>query len=154
MRENRFIPNSWHAPEEYPLAAEHRGYGPNTTPVPDRWRNTGFVSWRRYTAGDTNELPYYHPKPERWHYYRQSVLKGDLPVRGQDLLHPLRHLVHRVTRGDFHQSALRGAAQAAQHGQELGERDIAGRMVRARALGHPGKFLPEGGRSGSGRLVF
>jgi hypothetical protein len=85
VRENRFIPNSWHAPEAYPLAAEHRGYGPNTTPVTDRWRNTGFVSWRRYTAGDTDEIPYYHPKPERWHYYRQSVLKGDLPVRGQDL---------------------------------------------------------------------
>jgi hypothetical protein len=85
VRENRFIPNTWHAPEAYPLAAEHRGYGPNTTPVPDRWRNTGFVSWRRYTAGDTDEIPYYHPKPERWHYYRQSVLKGDLPVRGQDL---------------------------------------------------------------------
>jgi hypothetical protein len=85
VRENRFIPNTWHAPEEYPLAAEHRGYGPNTKPVTDRWRNTGFVSWRRYTAGDTDEIPYYHAKPERWHHYRQSILKGDLPVRGQDL---------------------------------------------------------------------
>ena len=85
VRENRFVPNTWHAPEAYPLADAQQGYGPHSRPVTDRWRHTGFVAWRRYTSGDTNELPYYHPKPERWHYYRQSVLKGDLPVRGQDL---------------------------------------------------------------------
>lgn len=85
VRENRFIPNAWHAPEHYPLAAAGQGYPANTQPVPDRWRRTGFVPWRRYTAGDTDELPYYYAKPERWHPYRQSVLKGDTPIRGQDL---------------------------------------------------------------------
>ena len=85
VRENRFVPKTWHAPEKYPLAAERQGYGPNTIPITDRWRHTGFVSWRRYTSGDPDESPYLKPKPERWHYYRQSVLKGDLPIRGQDL---------------------------------------------------------------------
>ncbi|MSU23485.1 MAG: hypothetical protein EXS32_06630 [Opitutus sp.] len=85
VRENRFIPNAWHAPEEYPLTAAGRGYPANTTPVPDRWRSTGFEPWRRYTAGDTNELPYYRVKPDLWHHYRQSILKGDLPIHGQDL---------------------------------------------------------------------
>lgn len=88
VRENRAIPKEWHPPGHSPAvhgAATAPGAGPNTQQVPDRWKETGFVSWRRYTSGDTNELPYYHPKPERWHYYRQSVLKGDLPIRGQDV---------------------------------------------------------------------
>lgn len=85
VRENRFIPNSWHAPESYPLAAVGQGYPAHTTPVPDRWRSTGFEPWRRYTSGDTDELPYYRVKPELWHYYRQSILKGDLPIHGLDL---------------------------------------------------------------------
>ena len=84
-RRNEFISNSWHAPENYPIAASGEGLPPNTKAVPDRWRNAPFYSWRRYTSGDTNELPYYHAQPDLWHYYRQSVLKGDLPISGQDL---------------------------------------------------------------------
>jgi hypothetical protein len=52
--------------------------------MPDRWRDPGFTPWRRYTAGDTNESPFAHPEPEVWHWYRQSLLKGDLPIHGQD----------------------------------------------------------------------
>ncbi|MDB6170545.1 MAG: hypothetical protein JWM88_3409 [Verrucomicrobia bacterium] len=85
-RENRFISSSWHAPEG------GSSPGPNGMPVPagarpvtDRWRQAPFYSWRRYTSGDPDELPYYRTKPELWHYYRQSVLKGDVPIRGQDL---------------------------------------------------------------------
>jgi len=84
-RRNEFISNSWHAPETYPLAAQGNGLLPNSQAVPDRWREATFYPWRRYTSGDTNELPYYHVKPDLWHYYRQSVLKGDVPVAGQDL---------------------------------------------------------------------
>lgn len=84
-RRNEFITNSWHAPEDYPLAASGTGLPANAKAVPDRWREAPFYPWRRYTSGDTNELPYYHAKPELWHYYRQSVLKGDVPVSGQDL---------------------------------------------------------------------
>ena len=85
VRENQFVPKDWHAPEAYPLAQAQKGYGPNTRPITNRWQHTGFVSWRRYTSGDTDESPYFNPKPERWHYYRQSLLKGDLPIRGQDI---------------------------------------------------------------------
>ena len=86
-RANLFITNSWHAPEGYPLSAPGAGQQlpANTRPVVDRWREAPFYPWRRYTSGDTNELPYYHAKPDLWNYYRQSVLKGDLPVHGQDL---------------------------------------------------------------------
>jgi hypothetical protein len=84
-RRNQFISNSWQAPESYPLAAQGAGLPPDTTAVPDRWRDAPFYSWRRYTSGDTDELPYYNAKPDLWHYYRQSVLKGDLPIAGQDL---------------------------------------------------------------------
>ncbi len=85
VRENRFIPVTWQAPESYPLAAAGQGYPANTTPVPDRWRSTGFVPWHRYATGDPDESPYAQVTPERWHYYRQSILKGDLPFRGQDI---------------------------------------------------------------------
>ena len=84
-RRNEFISNSWHAPEIYPLAAQGTGLPPDTQAVPDRWRDAKFYPWRRYTSGDTNELPYYHTTPDLWHYYRQSVLKGDLPISGQEL---------------------------------------------------------------------
>src|SRR5690606_13021567 len=85
VRENRYIPTAWHAPSDYPLAEAGQGYPEHTTPVPDRWRTPGFTPWRRYTAGDINESPYQQPVPELWHPYRQSVLKGDVPVIGQDI---------------------------------------------------------------------
>ncbi|MBI3887003.1 MAG: hypothetical protein HY302_14940 [Opitutae bacterium] len=85
VRENRFIPNSWHAPESYPLTEKGEGLPPHAKAASNRWRDVEFGSWRRYTSGDVSELPYYRTKPERWHYYRQSVLKGDLPIHGQDL---------------------------------------------------------------------
>lgn len=85
LRENKFISNSWHAPEHYPQSEKGEGLQPNTKPISDRWRQAGFAAWRRYTSGDTNELPYYHTKPDLWHYYRQSILKGDFPVHGQDI---------------------------------------------------------------------
>lgn len=83
VRENRALRSAWRASTPNP-SAQSRSDPPNTVPATDRWRETGFVSWQRYTAGDANEMPYANPRPERWHYYRQSVLKGDLPVHGQD----------------------------------------------------------------------
>lgn len=58
-------------------------YPTNTMPRPDRWR-IGFVPWKRYTSGVT-EQPYETPEPALWAPYRQSVLKGDVPVIGQDI---------------------------------------------------------------------
>ncbi len=56
---------------------------PNTEPRPDRAR-IGFVPWRRYTSGDT-ETAYESPEPYLWHPYKQSILKGDVPVIGQNI---------------------------------------------------------------------
>lgn len=83
VREGTFIPGHWVAPGAY-AAAGPDGAFPGAQPVPDRWR-LGFEPWRRYTSGDTEEMPYFHSDPEFWHYYRQSLLKGDLPIRGQDV---------------------------------------------------------------------
>ena len=58
-------------------------YPTNTQPRPDRWR-IGFTPWKRYTSGVT-EQPYENPEPMLWHPYRQSILKGDVPVIGQDI---------------------------------------------------------------------
>jgi hypothetical protein len=78
--------HGWPAPsaDSYPLSARGEGYPADTQPVPDRWRDTSLAPWRRYTSGDLNEQPFGHAEPETWHWYRQSLLKGDLPVYGQD----------------------------------------------------------------------
>jgi hypothetical protein len=67
----------------------------NTVPVPDRWR-IGFVPWKRYTSGVT-EQPYETPEPMLWHPYKQSVLKGDVPVIGQDIFLDLTASSETVT---------------------------------------------------------
>ena len=68
---------------------------PNTESRPDRWR-IGFVPWKRYTSGVT-EQPYETPEPGLWRPYRQSVLKGDLPVIGQDIFLDLTASAETVT---------------------------------------------------------
>lgn len=79
-RRNLRIDQTWH-PREYSLSSE--AYPTNTQPRPDRWR-IGFTPWKRYTSGVT-EQPYASPAPLLWHPYRQSVLKGDAPILGQDI---------------------------------------------------------------------
>ncbi len=69
---------------EYPLSKDPRAIPPNTQPVPDRYKvGFGFTPWHRYDAG-LSEQPFERPTPRLWHPYYQSVLKGDLPVWGQD----------------------------------------------------------------------
>ncbi len=55
----------------------------DSTPVPDRWR-IGFEPWNRYTSGSIED-PFDAPEPALWQPYRQSYLKGDLPILGQDV---------------------------------------------------------------------
>jgi hypothetical protein len=69
--------------ENYPLSQQGIGYPPNSQPEPDRWR-VGFAPWNRYTSGDT-ETPYETPVTMLWHPYKQSLLKGDAPIIGQDI---------------------------------------------------------------------
>jgi hypothetical protein len=57
---------------------------PHSEPRPDRYR-VGFAPWRRYTSGDIEEQPFLRPDPYLWHPYHQSILKGDVPIIGQDI---------------------------------------------------------------------
>ncbi|HTV61936.1 MAG TPA: hypothetical protein VMH30_05135 [Verrucomicrobiae bacterium] len=70
-------------------------YPTNTVPQPNRWR-IGFVPWERYTSGVT-EQPYETPEPLLWAPYHQSVLKGDLPIIGQDIFLDLTASAETVT---------------------------------------------------------
>ena len=79
-------------PKYSPRAAD---YPTNTVLRPDRWR-IGFVPWKRYTSGVT-EQPYETPQPALWAPYRQSVLKGDVPIIGQDIFLDLTASAETVT---------------------------------------------------------
>ncbi len=69
----------WHAGHH-----EHVQDAPFTTSVEDRWRiKTG--RWDRYIDDNLAETPYEERTPYLWHPYYQSVLKGDVPVMGQDI---------------------------------------------------------------------
>ncbi len=81
------IPNYALQPRDY--------YPTNTVPVPNRWR-IGFEPWKRYTSGVV-EQPYDTPEPLLWAPYRQSVLKGDVPVIGQDIFLDLTASAETVT---------------------------------------------------------
>ena len=70
-------------------------YPSNTVPVPDRWR-VGFVPWKRYTSV-VSEQPYETPTPNLWSPYGQSLLRGDLPIIGQDIFLDLTPSSETVT---------------------------------------------------------
>jgi hypothetical protein len=70
-------------------------YPTNTEPRPDRWR-IGFVPWKRYTSGVV-EQPYETPEPLLWAPYKQSVLKGDVPIIGQNIFLDLTASAETVT---------------------------------------------------------
>ena len=56
---------------------------PGTMGVPDRW-DLDIPVWMRYNSPD-RETPYMYQTPRLWDPYKQSVLKGDVPVAGQDI---------------------------------------------------------------------
>lgn len=68
---------------DIPIGTSKEAFPPYTYPQRDRWR-VGFSPWRRYTQGSA-ETPYETPVPYLWHPYKQSVLKGDVPIIGQDI---------------------------------------------------------------------
>jgi hypothetical protein len=72
----------WHS-QQYPLAARGVGLPPHSRPVPNRWL-LNFPAWTRY-RDPANETPYQYETPHLWHPYRQSTLKGDVPILGQDI---------------------------------------------------------------------
>lgn len=81
-RRNDVIQYKWEYPN-YPLSQQGIGYPPNSQPEPDRWR-IGFAPWHRYTSGSIED-PYEAPVTMLWHPYKQSLLKGDAPIIGQDI---------------------------------------------------------------------
>jgi hypothetical protein len=82
-----------HAPlldlHEVPHVWQNRNYPANTPPppgtmaVPDRW-DLDIPVWMRYNTPE-QEAPYMYSTPRLWDPYKQSVLKGDVPVIGQDI---------------------------------------------------------------------
>lgn len=79
VRYEERISENWHAGHYEPSAAP-----PNATAIEDRYRiATG--QWNRYLDDRVAETPYERGTPYLWHPYYQSVLKGDLPVIGQDV---------------------------------------------------------------------
>ncbi len=68
---------------EYLLSKKGQGLPPNSKAFPDRWR-VPLPHWQRYLDPSV-ETPYSREKPKLWHPYNQSVLKGDLPIVGQDI---------------------------------------------------------------------
>ena len=67
----------------YPLGREGLGLLPHAKGIPNRWL-IPFPHWQRYRDMST-ETPYMYDTPRLWHPYRQSKLKGDVPVIGQDI---------------------------------------------------------------------
>ena len=70
-------------------------YPTNTQPVPDRWR-IGFSPWKRYTSGSI-ESPFESPETFLWYPYQRSLLKGDVPIIGQDIFLDLTASANTVT---------------------------------------------------------
>ena len=81
-RANEFIKTKWENPE-YPARNDGYAYPPHSEPMTNRWR-IGFAPWKRYARGSV-ENPYETPQPLLWRPYRQSILKGDAPIIGQDI---------------------------------------------------------------------
>ena len=67
----------------YPLGREGLGLLPNSEAVPNRWQ-LSIPRWQRYRDPST-ETPYTYDTPKLWDPYRQSKLKGDVPIVGQDI---------------------------------------------------------------------
>ena len=72
----------WHNPDYPPDWGDYK-FPPHSEPMTNRWR-IGFTPWKRYTQGSV-ENPYETPQSMLWQPYRQSILKGDAPILGQDI---------------------------------------------------------------------
>lgn len=82
VRARQPILKVWEHPE-YHLGREGLGLLPHSKPVPNRWF-LNFPRWKRY-HDPTHETPYQYDTPALWHPYRQSTLKGDVPIVGQNI---------------------------------------------------------------------
>jgi hypothetical protein len=77
------VRRTWEYPEYFPNTT---GYGRfnNSEAMPNRWA-IDVPHWQRY-MDPAMETPYMYDTPSWWHPYRQSRLKGDVPIFGtQDI---------------------------------------------------------------------
>lgn len=79
----RNLPGHPHFSSEGLPAREGYPLPPDTEARENRWQ-VPFTPWRRYANGSIED-PYFHNRPALWHPYRQSLLKGDAPILGQDI---------------------------------------------------------------------
>jgi hypothetical protein len=79
VRYEKVISEHWHAGHYEPTELP-----PKTKAIEDRYRIPTGV-WDRYLADDVAETPYERKTPYLWHPYYQSLLKGDIPILGQDI---------------------------------------------------------------------
>ncbi|MEI7926942.1 MAG: hypothetical protein WCH40_00200 [Verrucomicrobiales bacterium] len=79
VRYEEHISENWHAGHY-----EHADAPSNSVAIEDRYRVATGV-WNRYLEDSVAETPYERATPYVWHPYYQSVLKGDIPVIGQDI---------------------------------------------------------------------
>jgi len=77
------VRRTFHVPEYYETSGGYRPFN-NAEEMPNRWEIT-VPHWQRY-MDPANETPYQYDTPNWWHPYKQSRLKGDVPVFGtQDI---------------------------------------------------------------------
>lgn len=95
VRYEEHIAENWHA-GHYEAADDPA----NTSAVEDRYRVATGV-WNRYLDDSLAETPYARKTPYLWHPYYQSVLKGDLPIIGQDIFASLT--LRNKTDVEFHE---------------------------------------------------
>ncbi len=78
LADRRFMSTDWEN-QKYPLHPQLPAF---TQTVQDRWR-IDIPTWQRYNSPE-QETPYDYQTPRLWDPYKQSILKGDVPIFGQD----------------------------------------------------------------------
>jgi len=82
VRSRPAVEHVWEHPE-FPLGSQGLGLLPHSEAVPNRWF-LNFPHWQRY-RDPSHETPYQYETPLLWHPYRQSTLKGDVPIFGEEI---------------------------------------------------------------------
>ncbi len=109
VRGREVIDERWHYPE-YPLGREGLGLFPNTVAHPNRWF-LDFPHWQRY-HDPYIEQPYQYNTPRLWHPYEQSILKGDVPIIGQEIF--LNLIAKNFTLAEYRRLPVPSGVSAAQ----------------------------------------
>lgn len=105
VRYEERISENWHAGHH-----EHSDDPSNTSSVENRYLVATGV-WDRYLEDSIAETPYERTTPYVWHPYYQSLLKGDVPIIGQDIFASLT--LQNFTDIEFHEIPVPSGISAA-----------------------------------------